>query len=183
LKMIKTTSLNIKSLLTLSVAFSLFPLFPACAPSGSTISPPLSQSKSGIVVKLSLEELIIRADLVLLGEVVSIASRQENNGNINTQVILSVKQTLKGLHTNEVTITVPGGTVGGQTQASEDAVRFLIGEKVVVFLEQVGESLYVFGGFQGKFTVDENNNVNNTPVSQFIEQIKNATAKPREGEI
>ena len=47
----------------------------------------------------------------------------------------------------------------------------------MVFLEEGDGIFRVFGGFQGKFTIDKDNMVSNVPLKEFVEQVKNAVAK------
>ena len=53
---------------------------------------PTSQSSSGLVEKLTIEELTARAESILVGKVTDIACYREGKGNIYTQVSLSVEQ-------------------------------------------------------------------------------------------
>ena len=137
-----------------------------------------SQSSQGLVEKLTLDDLALRADSVLVGEVTDITIYQEGEGNIYTLVTVSVEQTIKGESEGEVVIRVLGGEVNGQVLWVEDAPSFQSGERAVVFLEEGEGILSVVGGFQGKFTIDENNMVSgNMLLTEFIDQIKDILAK------
>ena len=60
----------------------------------------------------------------------------------------------------------------------EDVPSFQLGERAVVFLEESEGIFNVVGGFQGKFSVDENNMVSGSmPLSEFIDQIRDIVAK------
>jgi hypothetical protein len=136
-----------------------------------------SQSSVGIVEKLTVEELTARADSILVGEVTDIVCHQESEGNIYTQVTLAVEQTIKGQKKEAVNLSVPGGELNGQTLWVEDAPSFQRGERVVVFLEEREGIFTVVGGFQGKFTIDNNNTVSgNKPLTEFIDQIRDILA-------
>jgi hypothetical protein len=129
------------------------------------------------VEKLTVEELTARADAILVGEVTDGSCYQEDEGNIYTQVTLSVEQTIKGETKEAVSVRVPGGELNGQTLWVEDAPSFQAGERAVVFLEEREGILTVVGGFQGKFTIDNNNMVSgNMPLTEFIDQINNILA-------
>jgi len=137
-----------------------------------------SRSSGGLVEKLTIDELAVRADSILIGEVTDSTCYQEGEGNIYTQVTLSVEQTIKGETEEEVVIRVAGGEVNGQVLWVEDAPSFQLGERVVVFLEEDDGVFGVVGWFQGKFSIDKNNMVSgNTPLTEFIEQIRNILAK------
>jgi len=148
-----------------------------CGPGAETPNIP-SQSTEGLVEKLTIEGLTGRADSILIGEVTDITCYKEDEGNIYTQVILRVEQTIKGETQGEVVIRVPGGEVDGLRLWVEDAPSFQLGERAVVFLEE-GEGIFnVVGGFQGKFTIDNNNMVSgNMPLTEFVEQLRGILAK------
>ena len=149
----------------------------ACTTGVNRINPPPSQSVSGLVEKLTLDDLAARANLVLLAEVVDITYQKEVNDSIYTLVTFSVEQIFKGETANEVVIRVPGGKIDGQVQVVEDAPGFQLGERAVVFLEKGDGIFRAVGGFQGKFTIDKNNMVGNMLLQEFVEQVKNAVAK------
>ncbi len=152
-------------------------LFPACTSGGGTINPPPSQSASGLVEKLTLDDLAARANLVVLGEVVDVVYQKEANGNIYTLATLSVGQTFKGGTIKEVVISTPGGKLDGKILEVEGAPNFQLGESAIVFLEKGDGIFRVIGGFQGKFTIDKNNMVGNVPLQRFVEQVNNAVAE------
>lgn len=175
-KIRRALGITITVILSVSVgALVVLPL--ACTSGGGTINLPPSQSVSGLVEKLTLDDLATRADLVLLGEAVDVASHKDANGSIYTMVTFSVEQIFKGGTTNDVAVRVPGGELDGQIQLVEDASSFQLGERAVVFLEKGEGIFHVFGGFQGKFTIDKNNMVGNIPLQEFVEQVRNSVAK------
>jgi hypothetical protein len=148
-----------------------------CGPEAEAPNPP-SQSGAGIVEKLTVEELTARADSILIGRVIDIACYREGEGNIYTQVTLSVEQTIKGETQEVVNLRVPGGELNGQAMWVEDAPSFESGERAVIFLQGAEGSFTVVGGFQGKFTIDSNNMVSgNMSLTEFIEQIRGILAK------
>jgi len=168
-----------KSHLFISVLVCLLVLagMAGCALSPGAPNTP-SQSGQGLVEKLTLDELTLRADAILVGEVTDIANYQEGEGNIYTLVTLSVEQTIKGESEGEAVIRVLGGEVNGQVLWVEDAPRFQSGERAVVFLNNGEGAFAVVGGFQGKFTIDKNNMVSgNMSLTEFIEQLRNILAK------
>jgi len=169
--------LGITIIVVLLVGIGVLALFPACTSGGGTINPPPSQSASGLVVKLTLDDLAARANLVVLGEVVDVVYQKEANGNIYTLATLSVGQTFKGGTIKEVVISTPGGKLDGKILEVEGAPNFQLGESAIVFLEKGDGIFRVIGGFQGKFTIDKNNMVGNVPLQQFVEQVRNAVAK------
>ena len=163
------------SLLCCIVFFVLPPI--ACTSGANTINPPPSQSVRGLVEKLTLDDLAARANLILLGEAIDVVYQKEANDSIYTLVTFSVEQIFKGETADEVVIRVPGGKLDGQIQVVEDSPSFQLGEGAVVFLEKGDGISRVFGGSQGKFTIDKDNMVSNMPLQEFVEQVKNAVAK------
>lgn len=169
--------LGITIIVVLLVSIGVLALFPACTSGGGAINPPPSQSASGLVEKLTLDDLAARANLVVLGEVVDVVYQKEANGNIYTLATLSIGQTFKGGTIKEVVISTPGGKLNGKILEMESAPNFQLGESAIVFLEKGDGIFRVIGGFQGKFTIDKNNMVGNVPLQQFVEQVRNAVAK------
>ena len=132
-----------------------------------------AQSSSGIVVQLTEEELTAQAELILVGHVSDVSCYEEGEGTIYTEVTISVEQKLKGEAGGEVVIRVAGGKVGEQVVWVEDAPSFDVGERVVVFLEEYDSALHVVGGFQGKYTVSENDTIGSgIPLPEFLERIE-----------
>lgn len=144
----------------------------ACAAAPPPVAP--SQSTGGLVEKLSLHDLAARAGLIVVGKVVGITYAKDAAGNIYTQVAFSVEQTLKGESAREVVINVPGGKLDGRVLEVEDAPSFQSGEKAVVFLQKADGNFRVVGGFQGKFSIGQNDMVGGVPLQQFIEQVRGA---------
>ncbi len=84
--------------------------------------------------RVDLSEKIVRA------EVVSVKSGWNAEKTlINTDVILLVDEYLKGNGPKEITIKIPGGTVGDKTQWVSDTPHFNTGDHMVIFLETSGQ--------------------------------------------
>ncbi|RJQ36457.1 MAG: hypothetical protein C4555_07460 [Dehalococcoidia bacterium] len=128
-------------------------------------------------MELTIDDLAEKADLVVLGEVVSIAyQRDTETGSIYTLVTFSVRQTFKGESLPELIIRIPGGSLDGEIQQVEDAPRFAQGESAIIFLENGDAIFRVVGSFQGKFTVYNDSMVGSIPLQEFITQVNNAIA-------
>ena len=138
----------------------------------STIQP----SSEGIVEKFTIDNLTLTADSILVGEVTDITCFEENVGKIFTIVTFSVEQSIKGGTEDTVSIRVPGGTVNGRTLTVEDAPSFQPQERAVVFLDKGGDTMGVVGGFQGKFTV-ENDMVGDKTLTEFVNQIEDILSR------
>jgi hypothetical protein len=106
---------------------------------------------------LTVEDLARRAELVVLGEVTSVASElQAARSQITTRVDVRVNETLKGqAGSNPLQFRQAGGRMGDMTSEVAGAARFVAGERVLLFLARGAEgSLGIVGRFQGKFAVE-----------------------------
>ena len=139
--------------------------------------------------KSSLGELTNLADSIIVGTVVERSSywNDEHTG-IYTSASLSVEERLKGTASQDrVTITLPGGEVGGMGEWVSDMPSFEQGERTIVFLKKLSkaqlpkakafkgqlpeEQFEVFGGFRGKFAIKQGR-VDNLPESKFRERVR-----------
>ena len=103
-----------------------------------------------LLVKVSLEDLSIEASSIVVGEVTNVQFQWEG-GNIFTYVTVSVEQYVKGAGGTEISVKVPGGTVGDITQWVSDVPSFQIGERMLLFLKD--GFFQIVGWRQGKFTI------------------------------
>lgn len=170
------------------VALGLFALLPACT---TTQEPPvtttMTSSTSGLMVKLSLENLNAISNRIVIGTVTGRESKWDSQHKyIMTQVTINVSQWLKNSSTsssNKVVVTVPGGTVGNVAQFMEDYPEFSNGEQVLLFLRsnQSGAT-EVSGGFQGKYSIENGKaltpaNPNGESLDGLIAKIKSLTSE------
>ncbi len=148
-----------------------------------------SQTTQALMLKLTLEDMANRADSIVVGSVVHSSSQwNADHTRIYTTVAIAVEESIKGAPGgNIITISVPGGEAEGITEWVSDTPSFALGERAVVFLEQLPDTRFeVYGQVQGKFTIDEQDEVEGIPLAQFKEQISQAlTRAPAvpEGEI
>lgn len=108
-----------------------------------------------IMTPLSIENLTLRAELVLQGTVESKTCLKDTDGNIITKLGFKVAAVWKGnLATNHFTIIHGGGTVDGLTTVVDGQAEYKVGEEVVVYLRlnERGEGVSI-GLAQGKFRV------------------------------
>jgi uncharacterized membrane protein len=104
-----------------------------------------------------LKHLAKEADIIVTGKI----SKQKSNWNTNktriyTQATLNVNEYLKGNNKgNSVTVTYPGGEVGGIGELYTHMPRFKNEEEVLVFLkkENNGNSYKVFDGENGEIKI------------------------------
>ena len=165
-------------------------LLQACA--GAPLPPgqPLQvkSASSGLMLEVSLEELVDLSDRVILGTVTGQQSRWNTaHTAINTLVSMDVSRWVKGAPapggSNSLVITVPGGRVDNQAQEVEDVPKFSNGEQVLLFLKSGSEGAFeVAGGFQGKYSIVAGNAVpckpaESLPLEDLIARITAITAK------
>jgi hypothetical protein len=108
-----------------------------------------------LMKSLPIEELSQKADLIVLGTVLSKSCQRDDSGRIYTKIELQVIEVWKGsLATNSFTIVHGGGTVGNRRVEVSGQVEYEVGEEVVAFLRlnQRGEGVTI-GLAQGKFRV------------------------------
>lgn len=149
--------------------------------SNPTSPAPVSQSSQPLMEQLTVDELAERADLIVVGEATDIDYDKNGNGDVKTLVSLWVTDVVKGPSVEEVVVEVAGGQLEDLNVSVEDTPEFQIGERVVVFLRQLDHGNFAtVGGFQGRFSIDENDMVSGSlSLAQFIDQIKYALAGSR----
>ncbi len=149
----------------------------------SATKPPAPNSVSGLslVMKLSLEELVVQSDLIVVGIVTGQKSQWNAQHNqIHTLVTVNVEEWVRGEPKgDEIIIKISGGQVDEVSQVVEDAPSFRVGEKLLVFLQsQESDTVSVVGGWQGKLVI-ENDKIAGSDVSlaELIKQIKAQSSK------
>ena len=126
------------------------------------------------VEELSLEELVVEARSVCQGVVTDVNPQWNNDHTmIYTDVTVSVDECLKGREGPEITLKIPGGTVGEITLWVSDTPTFEKDEEVILFLQE--EYFQIVGWYQGKYTIEDDIVLEKAiPVNQFIGQIRAA---------
>jgi len=111
---------------------------------------------SALMQKISVEDLIKEADVIVIGDIKEVESRWgQGRTPINTYVTLSVENYIKGGEGQEtLTIITQGGSKWGFTVWVEEAPDFTKNEKVLVFLKKAGREFSVAGWAQGKYIVE-----------------------------
>jgi hypothetical protein len=104
------------------------------------------------VVGMDLKSLSREAELIVGGRVVALESAWDK-GRIRTRITLAAEQVFKGkpAEADRVTFSVLGGEVGGIGQRVPGEATFVVGERVVVFLTDLGVRATVLGMAQGKW--------------------------------
>ncbi len=101
------------------------------------------------------EDLAARAEMVVRGRVESIETVREGRDGLVTRVELAVQEVWKGVVTNRLVLTQPGGTLGTRKVVVTGDADYGLGEEVVVFAvrNRAGEWLTLELA-QGKFRVE-----------------------------
>lgn len=127
------------------------------------------------VVKMSIPDLLGDSDLVLQGKVTGAESRWADDGSIIvTDVTLSVQTEIFGDPGGaEVTVTIPGGQVGGVILEVSDTPSFRLHGEAVLFLTDGGPAGFeVTGAYQGKIDVVGGRvPAWGMPVEEFVDRI------------
>jgi hypothetical protein len=81
-----------------------------------------------------IDELSDSADQVVIGEVSMVESRRVVGG-IVTEVTVDVSETLLGSPETELTLTLPGGRMGGEALTVSGVPQLLVGHDLLLFLD------------------------------------------------
>jgi hypothetical protein len=109
------------------------------------------------VVAPSFDELVLRAESVIVARVVATRSAWVNSRagrSIVTDVTVSIEQTLKGPTYAERSFEFLGGTVGDDTLRISGMPEFHIGDRDVLFIREAGRPASPLVGFMyGRFRI------------------------------
>ena len=140
----------------------------------------LANSKSlfaTTVLKMDIDQIAIKAELVFEGEVLLRESRREpNSGIINTYVTFSILDVIKGSYgANTIELKFTGGSIGNEVVEVNGLLIPVEGEQGIYFVESINRNLItpLIGWSQGHFIVQEENGrrivytVDNRPVTDI----------------
>jgi hypothetical protein len=124
--------------------------------------------------KLSFDRLIGEADLIIMGRVEELKTRQvSDRRSMTTIVTVSIERQFKGPKVSSVTIEQPGGSVGDIAQGVPGLPKFSSGEDVILFLKrQPGGAFNIVGGKEGKFTAKTQPGSKEEVVEDFAHRIE-----------
>ena len=138
----------------------------------------------GLMLELTLEELVAHGDWIVVGTVTGKESQwTADHSRIYTSVTVSVEEWVKGgPGENEIVITTPGGEVEGIGEWTEGAAGFQEGERVLVYLQLNDDgTANVVGGWQGKFVIENGNIIGSAlSLAELVSQIKTEVNKASE---
>jgi len=140
----------------------------------------LANSKSlfaTTVLKMDIDQIAIKAELIFEGEVLLRESRREpNSGIINTYVTFSILDVIKGSYgANTIELKFAGGSIGNEVVEVNGLLIPVEGEQGIYFVESINRNLItpLIGWSQGHFIVQEENGrrivytVDNRPVTDI----------------
>jgi hypothetical protein len=110
---------------------------------------------AALVVEKDLGTLTSEADTIVTGTVTNLQSQWED-GKIFTYVTIATDDYTKGAKEGDITIRIPGGTVGNISCWVSDTPTFKIDEEILVFLRTEASYFDVVGWYQGKYTITDN---------------------------
>jgi hypothetical protein len=118
---------------------------------------PISYGNASSVLEVSLNEMLQQSQFVFEGTVTAIEARENSQKRIHTYVTFEIKDIIKGkYHSNIITLSFLGGTVGDVTMAVSGMRLPQEGEHGIYFVESL-ERLQVnplYGWSQGHFIVE-----------------------------
>jgi hypothetical protein len=116
----------------------------------------VSSAGATSVPRISFEEMTDQSETIATGEVIRTwADWDPTHKYIWTHYELAVSATHKGAAAQSVTISEPGGVVGGVGMSVAGAVSYAPGDKVLVFLQRMPNGyLRTTGWGQGQYRID-----------------------------
>ena len=132
------------------------------------------------VAKLSLEQLVQRADLIVQGQVQSVYSQwDEQRRLVFTYVSIRVDEPLKGGQRESILIRQIGGKFGTIEMSVAGAPQFRSAERALLFLKrQDATTFQVVGMNQGLFRIVEDSAVSNVSGIDLLDSKTGKIMKP-----
>jgi len=125
-------------------------------------------SHATTVERLSLDDLVRKAQKIVIGKVSNVQTHWTDNGKlILTTYTVDVQENMKGQTSRTLEITTVGGRLGDLILNIAGMPSFENGETAVVFVENAGGYSTVVGLGQGKFTVTNDEVSNNVTALAF----------------
>jgi len=114
-------------------------------------------ASSTTVSELTFDELVLRAESVVVARVVSTRSAwvdSRSGRSIVTDVTVAIEQTIKGPEYAQRSYQFLGGTVGDDTLRVEGIPQFAVGDRDVLFINEAGRPASPLVGFMyGRFRI------------------------------
>jgi hypothetical protein len=114
-------------------------------------------ASSTTVSEPTFDELVLRAESVVVGRVVSTRSAwvdSRSGRSIVTDVTVAIEQTIKGPEYAQRSYQFLGGTVGDDTLRVDGMPQFAVGDRDVLFINEAGQPASPLVGFMyGRFRI------------------------------
>lgn len=107
------------------------------------------------LVPAGIVQLAREAPLIVLGTVDRVEPvRSLTNGRVQRRVVIATERVAKGTARDEISVVVPGGTLGRYRTVFTGSPEFVAGEQVVLFLARRADGEWrILGLSQGVFRV------------------------------
>jgi hypothetical protein len=106
-------------------------------------------SANALVIPQNLSSLVLGSDIIVYGKIVSVEgmwdaqhTHIETRAQVQTSEILKKPEGMTVPERGSITVTVPGGTVGNQTDWVEDTPVFSNGTEAFMFLKKTSTESY-----------------------------------------
>ena len=96
------------------------------------------------------------SDVICLGEVLQSKTLRNEEGALQTQIIIEVNDYIKGAPTegSRLTVVTPGGRLGDEVSYAPHSPQFHPSELVLLFLKgSEGQTYEILNTYEGRFTV------------------------------
>ena len=138
------------------------------------------------VVEVSEEQLTHKAEMIVIGKVLSAYSeREERSGDIVTFITVRVTDQIKGKHrSEEITVKTFGGRTGDEIMFFPGAADFFRNEEVLLFLERGSDqNLIPIGLMLGKYSIYRDSQTGKKIVLRHADGNGQYFSTPREEKI
>lgn len=113
----------------------------------------------GLRVRKDIKQFTKDADCIVIGKIESIGKAYRNKADsiVYRDAVLHVENYLKNpQQTDQLTVKLYGGKIGGKEFIWEHQPEFNVGESVLLFLgTNTAKEFVVYAGDYGKFTIDQ----------------------------
>jgi hypothetical protein len=135
----------------LVAGLAILAVIPMAVPRG-----PSALVEAGTAIRMGTEDLVLAADLVLKGRVVSLRAAASPTGRIDTVYTLAVRRTFWGSHEPTRIVRIPGGVLAdGRGMIVPGLAGLALGEDVVLMLSPASAdgARMPIGLAQGEFRI------------------------------
>jgi len=99
-------------------------------------------ARASVLMELSLEELTVEADRIMVGRVVWSEPIRRGDGMIRTRYRVEVERELRGSDDKEIIVETLGGKMGRLGMRVAGAPSFALGDRALIFLREGAEATF-----------------------------------------